>query len=328
VIIGIAPAAVGVFLVWINRVVCSRIIKKKKRLASSPSDTSSTCGDSSHFFEMQSRSSNHSSYPTSDQRGALFYNNNNLDASKQTITIQLPLNIIQENDKHGKHSHSRSRHHAHVMINNNSSINNDRERNMNSWREQSCPPLFVKGRRRKEIVAHILAQSQEDDDPLHDWGRKSHQFLSVKHDYHNDLSGRHSHPKLQVCRQNLELIKILGEGNFGQVWKGRILTETNDLNIGCQSHKSSLVAVKMNKINSSQEDQQELLKEIDLMIRLFSLPPPPSSNPAQSSTSGSSSTTVLTSHTNVVSLIGYCTETGESIVLYYYLPFLDDNDFH
>ena len=319
VIIGILPAAVGVFLVWINRLVCSRFAKKNKRLtSSSPSDSSSNCGDSSsRFFEMQSRDSNHSDSPSDSNnmmmaRGVFLYNNQ--DTSKETITIQLPLNIIQ-GDKHGNHrSISKNRnHHVHMNVINNSS-NNDRERHTNTW--SSCPPpLLVKGRRRKEIVAHILAQSQEnneDDFQLQEnWltGKSlTYNRLPLKRDYHNDLSDGHSHPKLQVCRQNLELIKILGEGNFGQVWKGRKTTESNDLNSLCPAQTSSLVAVKMTKINSSPQDQQELLKEIDIMIRLFSVP-------SSSSSSTTGLATGLSSHANVVSLLGYCVETGESISL-------------
>ena len=296
VIIGIAPAAIGVFLVWINRVVCSRFSKKKnQRLtssssSSSPSDTSSTCEDSSRFFEMQVRESSHSDQNLVGR--TVFHSKQNhhhhQEASKETITIQLPLNIIQ-GDKHGNHHLNRS--HAHVVINREGSAMISPSRQAQQI-PSSLPSLPVKGRRRAEIVAHIL-QNQERDQRK-ERIRKSRQ---LSHDYRNDLDGQ-SYPRLEVCRQNLLLIKILGEGNFGQVWKGQ-MTATNDLNSGSPSSSSSLVAVKMSKVNSSEEDQLELLREIEIMIKLFSSP----SSTSQSST--------LLSHPNVVGLVGYCIEAGK-----------------
>ncbi|CAG2110074.1 unnamed protein product [Medioppia subpectinata] len=82
---------------------------------------------------------------------------------------------------------------------------------------------------------------------------------------------------LEVSRKNLDMIEILGEGNFGQVWKARATQIKNN-------NKSQTVAIKTNKINTDEKDAEDLLKELDIMLQLGN-------------------------HPNVVKLLGCCTET-------------------
>ncbi|XP_054155025.1 tyrosine kinase receptor Cad96Ca-like [Oppia nitens] len=82
---------------------------------------------------------------------------------------------------------------------------------------------------------------------------------------------------MEVSRKCLEMIDILGEGNFGQVWKARVTQIKN-------GHKNGqTVAVKTNKINTDETDAEDLLKELDIMLQLGN-------------------------HPNVVKLLGCCTE--------------------
>lgn len=70
-----------------------------------------------------------------------------------------------------------------------------------------------------------------------------------------------------------EMIEVIGQGNFGQVWKAKMYSK----------RKPTLVAIKTNKVNANYEEQEDLLKELDIMLQLGS-------------------------HPNVVRLIGCCTE--------------------
>lgn len=83
---------------------------------------------------------------------------------------------------------------------------------------------------------------------------------------------------LEIPKNRLEMIEILGEGNFGQVWKAKPCYVNSRNN-------ENYVAVKTNKINSTLEDQKEILKELDIMLQLGT-------------------------HPNVVRLLGCCTENG------------------
>lgn len=80
---------------------------------------------------------------------------------------------------------------------------------------------------------------------------------------------------LEIPRRCLEMIEILGEGNFGQVWKARSYQGNGN--------RPMLVAVKTNKVNANFDQQEDLLKELDIMLQLGS-------------------------HPNVVRLLGCCTE--------------------
>ncbi|XP_015787901.1 tyrosine kinase receptor Cad96Ca [Tetranychus urticae] len=63
---------------------------------------------------------------------------------------------------------------------------------------------------------------------------------------------------IEYPRHNLELLDILGEGNFGQVWKARI-THFREI---------SYVAVKTNKPDCGDKDWEDLLQELDIMLKL------------------------------------------------------------
>lgn len=90
------------------------------------------------------------------------------------------------------------------------------------------------------------------------------------------IASRHS--PWEFKRSNLRLQTLIGEGNFGQVWKA----EAEDI-CGCQG--TLLVAVKTVKDGATSKEKQELLREMKIMQQLGP-------------------------HPNVVALLGCCTEQG------------------
>ena len=86
------------------------------------------------------------------------------------------------------------------------------------------------------------------------------------------------HSPWEFTRSNLLLQTLIGEGNFGQVWKA----EAEDI-CGCQG--TLLVAVKTFKDGATSKEKQELLREMKIMQQLGP-------------------------HANVVALLGCCTEAG------------------
>ncbi|RWS29228.1 tyrosine kinase receptor Cad96Ca-like protein [Leptotrombidium deliense] len=79
---------------------------------------------------------------------------------------------------------------------------------------------------------------------------------------------------IEFPRKNLELQTVLGEGNFGLVWKAKV----EGIN------GSATVAVKTVKPESNENEWSDLLKELNIMLQLGE-------------------------HPNVVRLLGCCTET-------------------
>lgn len=98
-------------------------------------------------------------------------------------------------------------------------------------------------------------------------------------------SGGKSSPPLkqqspwEFTRSRLRLQTLIGEGNFGQVWKA----EAEDI-CGCQG--TLLVAVKTVKDGAAAKEKQELLREMKIMQQVGP-------------------------HPNVVALLGCCTEQGK-----------------
>lgn len=133
----------------------------------------------------------------------------------------------------------------------------------------------------------IIAQIEEDNDKIR---------LQNKERFMNH-SRKESFNSIQYPREQLKLINKIDEGNFGQVWKGIIHQQINcgnnldngdgrDGKIRKKVAKSGkIVAVKTNKLNSTESDQIELLNELDIMTK-------------------------LSHNDNVVKLIAACTETG------------------
>lgn len=80
-------------------------------------------------------------------------------------------------------------------------------------------------------------------------------------------------------REKLRLQTILGQGNFGQVWKA----EADD--ISGHEGLTRLVAVKMVKEDAASREREDLIRELSIMQHLGS-------------------------HPNVVTLLGCCTEKG------------------
>ena len=77
-------------------------------------------------------------------------------------------------------------------------------------------------------------------------------------------------------------------GNFGQVWRARLTPDNSQY-----TNNGQIVAVKTNKLTADEKDANELLDELDIMIKLRSV---------QENNAG---------HENVVKLIGCCTENGK-----------------
>lgn len=93
----------------------------------------------------------------------------------------------------------------------------------------------------------------------------------------------------EVPRQNLRFTNCrLGEGNFGQVWKCDVI----DFH---QCGRSETVAVKMLKQKHSDKEQQDLLSELQIMK-------------------------MLEPHTNVVSLLGCCSDKDPIYLIMEYVP--------
>lgn len=96
-----------------------------------------------------------------------------------------------------------------------------------------------------------------------------------------------SESEWEFPRHHLRFIHILGEGCFGQVWK------CEALNIG-NSGASQVVAVKTLKENASEKEKRDLLEELEVMK-------------------------MLEPHTNVVTLIGSCTERDPVFLIMEYV---------
>lgn len=82
-------------------------------------------------------------------------------------------------------------------------------------------------------------------------------------------------------RSKLKLLTILGQGNFGQVWKA----EAEDM--PGHDGMARLVAVKTVKEGATEKEHGELIKELEIMQQIGS-------------------------HPNIVTLLGCCTDQGES----------------
>ncbi|XP_076327392.1 tyrosine kinase receptor Cad96Ca-like [Tachypleus tridentatus] len=95
-------------------------------------------------------------------------------------------------------------------------------------------------------------------------------------------------PQWEVPRSNVQLIEVLGEGNFGRVWKAEILHSDPD------ETRPWLVAVKTVKERSSSKDKKDLLKELQIMQELGR-------------------------HPNVVTILGCCTEQEPYYVIMEYV---------
>lgn len=91
---------------------------------------------------------------------------------------------------------------------------------------------------------------------------------------------------LEVSRRRLILAELVGEGNFGQVWRASLTPQSGYITGG------TTVAVKTVKLSADERDSIELLKEIDIMVRLCG-------------------GVGAGGHKNVVQLVACCTEAGE-----------------
>ncbi|XP_022164212.1 uncharacterized protein LOC111029504 [Myzus persicae] len=99
-----------------------------------------------------------------------------------------------------------------------------------------------------------------------------------------------SNSRWEFPREKLRLQTILGQGNFGQVWKA----EADDIN----GHEglTRLVAVKMVKEDAASREREDLIRELSIMQHLGS-------------------------HPNVVTLLGCCTEKEPYLLIMEYVMY-------
>jgi serine/threonine protein kinase len=65
----------------------------------------------------------------------------------------------------------------------------------------------------------------------------------------------------QISRQNMRLLTVLGEGNFGKVWKA----EAENI---CGYDGTVLVAVKTTKEKAPDKEKSDLLQEMQIMQKI------------------------------------------------------------
>ncbi|XP_050419829.1 fibroblast growth factor receptor 3-like [Adelges cooleyi] len=99
-----------------------------------------------------------------------------------------------------------------------------------------------------------------------------------------------SNSRWEFPREKLRLQTILGQGNFGQVWKA----EADD--ISGHEGLTRLVAVKMVKENAATREREDLIGELSIMQHLGS-------------------------HPNVVTLLGCCTEKEPYLLIMEYVMY-------
>lgn len=109
--------------------------------------------------------------------------------------------------------------------------------------------------------------------------------------YHHDVISSPfsvtSNDPWEIARKNLRFTSILGEGNFGQVWKCEVVDEI--------SSRSQTVAVKMLRQTHGEREKNDLLNELAIMK-------------------------MLGPHPNVVSLLGCCSEQDPVLLVMEHVP--------
>jgi len=94
----------------------------------------------------------------------------------------------------------------------------------------------------------------------------------------------------QFSRQNLRLLTVLGEGNFGRVWKA----EAQDI----AGYSGTLVvAVKTSKENAPEKEKSDLIQEMKIMQQIGG------------------------THPNIVTLLGICTDKDPCLLILEYVKY-------
>lgn len=164
---------------------------------------------------------------------------------------------------------------------------NRRHRSIVKSMSQKYPLHFTDSSRETSISSGSTESNRSDF-----YGMKySKRICTGLNRYHHDVISSPfsvtSNDPWEIPRKNLRFTSILGEGNFGQVWRCEVVDE--------MSSRSQTVAVKMLRQTHGEREKHDLLNELAIMK-------------------------MLGPHPNVVSLLGSCSEQDPVLLVMEHVP--------
>ncbi|XP_044164789.1 ephrin type-A receptor 7-like isoform X1 [Acropora millepora] len=132
--------------------------------------------------------------------------------------------------------------------------------------------------RKRERVSRV---GEDNSDKLPATPQTSRGDVMTNHGQYLEMTDT---PDLELERNEIKFIRLLGSGNFGEVYRATV--------------KDCTVAVKSLKENASQKDKQDMFTELHMMK-------------------------YLKSHNHVVQMIGYSTRSDPILLILEYMPYGD-----